>query len=138
MTASDTEKSQKSQKGKNPQKAKKSQKGKTSKSTRKKTSSVPQPRPALSRAADADVHPVTGRIAPSIAAGGSAGRSFKPAKGGPTTADSIMGSAGDKLVDLGVRVPKSVRKKLRQQAKARGMSLDDLAASILAAALPRD
>jgi len=109
-----------------------------SKTSKKSKKSTPPPRPALSRAADADVHPVTGRIAPSIGAGRSAGRSFKPTKGGPTTADSILGAAGDKLVDLGVRVPKSVRKKLRQQAKARGVSIDELVANILAAALPRD
>jgi hypothetical protein len=111
---------------------------KESKKSRKPEKSTPPPRPALSRAADADVHPVTGRTAVSLGAGRSAGRSFKPTKGGPTTADSIMGAAGDKLVDLGVRVPKSVRKKLRQQAKARGVSIDELVANILTAALPRD
>lgn len=110
----------------NPKKSKKSHKHK-----------APAPRPALSRAADADVHPVTGRIPPSPATGGLAGKSFRPTKGGPTTADSLMGAAGDKLVDLGVRVPKSVRKKLRQQAKSRGVSVDELVASILTAALPR-
>lgn len=111
-----------------PDKAKKSTKDKVG------STSPPPPRPALQRAVDAEVHPVTGRTAPLPT---TSGRGFKPAKGGPTTADALMGSAGDKLVDLGVRVPKSVRKRLRQQAKARGVSVDELVASILAAALPR-
>jgi hypothetical protein len=128
-----------------PAKSKKTKKAKTSqdstqpaKSSKPMRSAPPAPRPALSRAPDADVHPVTGRIAPSPEPRTPAGKSFKPVGGGPTTADAIMGAAGDKLVDLGVRVPKSVRKKLRQQAKARGVSVDDLVASILTAALPRD
>ena len=79
-----------------PDKAKKSAKDKGT------STSPPPPRPALSRAADAEVHPVTGRTAPLPT---TSGRGFKPAKGGPTTADALMGSAGDKLVDLGVRVP---------------------------------
>ena len=119
-------------------KSKKSEKPSKSQKPKQSATSIPSPRPALRRAADADVHPVTGRTAVSLGAGRSAGRSFKPTKGGPTTADSIMGATGDKLVDLGVRVPKSVRKKLRQQAKARGVSIDELVASILTAALPRD
>ncbi len=121
-----------------PGASKKPKKPKGGHGTKKPSVSPPQPRPALSRAADAHVHPVTGRRAPSISAGEPVGKSFKPTKGGPTTADAIMGAAGDKLVDLGVRVPKSVRKKLRQQAKARSVSVDDLVASILSAALPRD
>ncbi len=135
MSASDSVNSKNSKKSK---KSKKPGNHEQPEKPQQSSAATPPPRPALSRAADADVHPVTGRIAPSIGAGRSAGRSFKPMKGGPTTADSIMGEAGDKLVDLGVRVPKSLRKKLRQQAKARGVSIDDLVASILAAALPRD
>lgn len=118
-----------------PSDAPKSHSTKPKKQGRKLTT-APQPRPALSRAPDADVHPVTGGSVSLPRP--TSGKGFKPAKGGPTTADALMGAAGDKLVDLGVRVPKSVRKKLRQQAKARDMSVDDLVASILTAALPRD
>jgi len=135
MSASDPANSKNSKKSK---KSKKSGNLEQSEKPQHSSAATPPPRPALSRAADADVHPVTGRIVAPIGAGRLAGRSFKPTKGGPTTADSIMGAAGDKLVDLGVRVPKSVRKKLRQQAKARGVSIDELVASILTAALPRD
>lgn len=109
-------------------------KAKKHKPDKKQLTVAPPPRPALRRAVDADVHPVTGRSAPAPTP---SGKTFAPTKGGPTTADALMGPAKDKLVDLGVRVPKSVRKRLRQQAKARGVSVDDLVASILSAALPR-
>ena len=89
--------------------------------------SAPEPRPALRRAADADVHPVAGR--PLVE---------RPALGRTPTSDALRGSAKDKLVDLGVRVPKSVRKRLRREAKSRDVSPDELVATILSAALPRD
>ncbi|MGI9195856.1 MAG: hypothetical protein ACR2KE_00145 [Candidatus Nanopelagicales bacterium] len=54
---------------------------------------------------------------------------------GRTTADALMGASKDKLVDLGVRVPKSVRKRLKAEAKARGVSPDDIVTVILDAAL---
>lgn len=125
-----------------PKASQKSKKSEAAEGSHKRVVAAPAPRPALRRAADADVHPVTGRrtpapSGPSISRNSTASKGFKPAKGGPTTADALMGSAGDKLVDLGVRVPKSVRKKLRQQAKERGVSVDELVANILAAALPR-
>lgn len=93
----------------------------------------PEPRPALSKAPDADLHPVSGRPAPAERRGldGTA-----RAKRG-TAADAITGTVKDKYVDLGVRVPKSIRKRLRQEAKARGISPDELATSLLAASLPR-
>jgi hypothetical protein len=86
----------------------------------------PQPRPALRRAADADVHPVTGRT------------SLKPRKGGATTSDAILTETKDKRVDLAVTIPKSLRKRLKKQSKERGVSMDDLVSGILAAALPRE
>ena len=92
----------------------------------------PDPRPALSKAPDASLHPVSGRPAADRVP---TGRERRGGKG--TAADAITGSIKDKYVDLGVRVPKSVRKRLRQEAKARGISPDELATALLAAALPR-
>ncbi len=54
-----------------------------------------------------------------------------------SAADAITGTIKDKYVDLGVRVPKSVRKRLRQEAKARGITPDELATTLLATSLPR-
>ena len=117
--------------GSNPASPKKAKKPKGAKTPR---SGVPAPRPALSRAVDADVHPVTGRVPLAQTSGSSSTRGFKPTRGGPTTSDALLGNASDKLVDLGVRVPKSLRKRLRQQAKARRVSVDELTAAIIAAA----
>lgn len=99
-----------------------------------------KPRPALGRAPDADLHPVSGRPLPGRVPGGAkAGKtkskSLKPGKGG-TAADAITGPAKDKYVDLGARVPKSVRKRLRAEAKAQGVATDDLLSRILDAYLP--
>lgn len=100
--------------------------------------SAPAPRPALTKAPDAGVHPVSGR-AP---AGGNVVRStsFRPSKGGATTADAVV-NTGDqrttKLVNLTVQVPKPMRKQLRSIAKQRGMSVDEVVSAILAGSLPR-
>lgn len=96
------------------------------------------PRPALSRAPDADLHPVSGRPLPTQVPGGvkdAKAKSLKAGKGA-TAADAITGPAKDKYVDLGARVPKSVRKRLRAAAKAQGVGVDDLLARILDAYLP--
>ena len=105
------------------------------------------PRPALSRAPDADLHPVSGRPLPTQVPGGVKGgkvkskahvvktKSLKPGKGA-TAADAITGPPKDKYVDLGARVPKSVRKRLRAQAASQGVAVDDLLTRILDAYLP--
>ena len=100
------------------------------------------PRPALSRAPDADLHPVCGRPLPTQVPGGvkegkgkSKIKSLKPGKGA-TAADAITGPPKDKYVDLGARVPKSVRKRLRAEAKSQGVGVDDLLTRILDAYLP--
>ena len=105
------------------------------------------PRPALSRAPDADLHPVSGRPLPAPIPGGVKegkgkskaqvvkAKSLKPGKGA-TGADAITGPPKDKYVDLGARVPKSVRKRLRAEAKAQGVAPDDLLSRILDAYLP--
>ena len=91
------------------------------------------PRPALGKAPDAGLHPVSGRPLGS-GSPGHGGKSLKAGKGA-TAADAITGPAKDKYVDLGVRVPKSVRKRLRAQAKATGVTPDDLVSRLLASAL---
>ena len=100
------------------------------------------PRPALSRAPDADLHPVSGRPLPTQVPGGvkegkgkSKVKSLKPGKGA-TAADAITGPPKDKYVDLGARVPKSVRKRLRAEAKSQDVGVDDLLTRILDAYLP--
>lgn len=95
--------------------------------------STPEPRPALSRASDADLHPVSGKPVPAV---GATGQERTLGKGkGATTSDTLRGPAKDKLVDLGVRVPKSVRKRLRTAAKERDITVDDLVARILDSSL---
>lgn len=93
-----------------------------------------KPRPALSKAPDAGLHPVSGRPLDS-GAPGKRGKGLKPGKGA-TAADAITGPAKDKYVDLGVRVPKSVRKRLRAEAKRADITPDELVATILSRALP--
>lgn len=99
--------------------------------------STPEPRPALSRAADADVHPVSGKplAPPSNARPSSQHQGTTPRLGKGSTSDSLRGPAKDKLVDLGVRVPKSVRKRLKAEAKARKVTPDEIVTLILDAAL---
>ena len=119
------------------------------------------PEQPLAKAADADVHPVTGRAAPAPVAPAPVvpapvvparaapdlpryddplpkdkpkRKSLKPGKGSATS-DAILGATKDKLVDLGVRVPKSVRKRLKAEAKERGLSPDAIVTAILDAAL---
>jgi hypothetical protein len=79
-------------------------------------------RPSLRKAGDADVHPSTPPSAPE-----------EPSllRIGATTADSIGSPDKDKLVDLDVQVPKSLRKAIRAEAKRRGMTLDDVVAEAL-------
>jgi hypothetical protein len=50
---------------------------------------------------------------------------------GSTTSDALRGKAADKLVDIQARVPKSLRKALRQEAKRRGVSPDELLVLLL-------
>lgn len=78
----------------------------------------PTPRPALRKAADADIHPTT----------------HTAAKQPPSTADSVLEG---KRVPLVTRVPKKLRKKAREQAKAAGISIDDFVAAAIAAEVAR-
>ncbi len=99
--------------------------------------SAPEPRPALAKAPDSDLHPVSGQPVPQPPPPPPAkeGRRKRSLGRGGATSDSLLGPPKDKLVDLGVRVPKSVRKRLRAEAKARQVSPDDIVTMILDAAL---
>ena len=114
--------------------------------------STPEP---LAKAPDADVHPVTGPAVPPPAAATGPAPTPPPAapaepepaaadgkakrkslkRKGKATSDALLGAPKDKLVDLDVRVPKSVRKRLRSEAKERGLSPDAIVTAILDAAL---
>lgn len=78
--------------------------------------------PGLRKAGDANIHP----SAP-----------FGAIDDGPllrrgaTTADAVGAPDKDRLVDLGAKVPKSLRKTVRAEAKRRGMSVDELVAEVL-------
>ena len=74
----------------------------------------PALQPALRKATDSDVHPTTGL--PSA------------------TADAVLEG---KKVPLVVRVPKKLRKRARELAKADGVSVDELVVNALAAELRR-
>lgn len=78
-------------------------------------------RPPLRKAGDADLNPVTPeprREAPPVRLGGSTG-------------DAVGAPDKDKLVDLGVKVPKSLRKSIRREAERLGIPVDKYVAEIL-------
>ena len=74
----------------------------------------PTPRPALRKAPDADIHPTT----------------QSPAN----TGDSVFEG---KRVPLEVKVPKKMRKRAREQAKAAGLTLDEFVTTAIAEELRR-
>ena len=82
----------------------------------------------LRKAPDADVHPSTPQP-------GDAEPSFLRA--GVSTADSVGKPGKDKDVTLEVTVPKSLRKAIRQEAKRRGISVDDVVTEALQHRMPR-
>ncbi len=75
----------------------------------------PTPRAALSRASDAVWHPTLPR---------DVGERV-PLNSG-NTSDALLGPKEDKLVELTIEIPKSVRKALRKEAEDRGMTVDAL------------
>jgi len=79
-------------------------------------------RPSLRKARDSDVHPSTPPSTP---------EESSLLRVGATTADAIGMPDKDKLVDLGVQVPKSLRKSVRQEASRRGMTVDHVVAEAL-------
>jgi hypothetical protein len=78
-------------------------------------------RPALKRAADADVHPT-------LPSGDLRRRK------GLSTSDTLRDPRGEKSVTVEVKMPKALRKQLRTEAKSRGVSVSELIVTILNAA----
>ena len=85
-------------------------------------------RPALRKAGDADLHPSTPQATASEP-------SFR--RRGLNTGDSVGPPDRDKLVDLGVQVPKSLGKSVRDEAKRRGLTVDQVVAEALRERSPR-
>lgn len=81
-------------------------------------------RAGLRKAPDADLHPSTPV---------DTGPGPDPAwlSGRSSTADSVGMPDKDKLVTLEVTLPKSLRKSVRQEAKRRGVSVDDVVVEAL-------
>jgi hypothetical protein len=86
------------------------------------SSGAASPRPTLRKAGDADLHPST-----------PLGTVEEPSflRKGLNTADAVGMPDRDKLVDLDVQVPKSLRKGVRAEAKRRGMTPDAVVAEAL-------
>lgn len=82
--------------------------------------SVPSDEARLRKAGDADIHP----SAPT------AGEARFGRLGGRTS-DAVGAPDKDKLVDLQVQVPKSLRKAVRAEAERRRVSVDDVVADAL-------
>ncbi|MDD2857476.1 MAG: hypothetical protein PHU75_02255 [Candidatus Nanopelagicales bacterium] len=86
----------------------------------------PAPRPALSRATDAIWHPTLPREQAERA----------PLNSGATS-DALLGPKEDKLVELRLELPKSLRRALRTEAEARGLTVDQLVAMVVRSYLKR-
>jgi hypothetical protein len=86
------------------------------------TAKAQQPRTSLRKAGDHDLHPSTPQ-------GGAEESTLL--RVGVNTADSVGAPDRDKLVDLGVQIPKSLRKLVRAEAKRRGITVDEVVADAL-------
>lgn len=80
----------------------------------------PTPRPALRKAGDTAVHPATISAPKSLAAG------HHELSTNSNTSDSVRNEKKEKLIAVTVTIPKSLRKKLKKEAKSRGLSFDEL------------
>lgn len=85
----------------------------------------PTPRPALRKASDASVNPVIPAEPKSF------DQSNRDLTFSGNTADSVRPKKKEKLIAVTVSVPKSLRKKLKKEAKSRGISFDDIVAERL-------
>jgi|GEM_PF-905223 hypothetical protein len=85
-------------------------------------SSVPNQRPALAKAADADLHPTTPKLEPV---------DDLTSKAGSATSDVMRPPKKEKLVTIKLDIPKSVRKALRIEAEKRGLSVNQLIIAVL-------
>lgn len=94
---------------------------------------TPEPRPTLQRAADSDIHPVSGRVETEVVA--EKPKKHKKSKGATSDTMRSPRKKDEKLVELSVDVPKSLRKKVRALADERGITPDQMVSDILRAAL---
>lgn len=83
----------------------------------------PTPRSALRKAPDADVHPTTQLAAPSLSSLTSS-----------ATADAVLSG---KEVELTVKIPKKLLKRVKKVARASDLSVDQIATIALAAEVQR-
>lgn len=98
---------------------------------------VPEPRPALRKAADGSVHPASAVLSslavslpadePAATSGEKKGKKAKKAKKATKQAEA----APDDLVALQVELPKSVRKALRKRAADYGWTAEEASAHVL-------
>ncbi len=117
--------------------------------------SNPIPRPALRKAPDADIHPaiadpsqvtvdlrsppavsipaVSIPAPPTVDTGrtGAKGKVTKQADSKKAKSKSNAARRNGKRIELHVRVPRTVRSHLRDTAKARGTSVDDVVSTVL-------
>jgi hypothetical protein len=82
----------------------------------------PERRPALKRAADADVHPTLPEPRE---------LSDLRRRKGSSTSDALLDPRGTKTVRVEIDMPKALRKELRKEAKRRDISLSELVTAIL-------
>lgn len=80
----------------------------------------PTPRPALRKAGDSAVHPATINAPKSLGAG------HHELGTTTNTSDSVRKEKKEKLIAVTVTMPKSLRKKLKKEAKSRGLSFDEV------------
>jgi len=80
------------------------------------------PRPSLRKAGDSSVHPV------SEAKSSGPKRMGQDATSFGNVSDSVTRPRREKLVEVSIAIPKSLRKKLKSDAKAKGISVNELIA----------
>lgn len=85
----------------------------------------PTPRPALRKAADSTLHPAT------INAPKTLGTGHHELISNSNTSDSVRKTKSEKLIAVTITIPKSLRKKLKKEAKSRGLSFDEVVQELL-------
>jgi hypothetical protein len=90
----------------------------------------PPPRPALSRAGDADVHPAAPGVA-SLTTRLPRPADTKGGGGSKTRKGKAVGNDAGKVVDLVVPLPKALRKRLKDKAADHGYTAEEAAYHLL-------
>lgn len=80
----------------------------------------PTPRPALRKASDTSVNPVVPTEPKAF------DQSNRDLGFSGNTGDSVRTEKKDKFIAVTITIPKALRKKLKKEAKSRGVSFDDL------------